>query len=98
MKISALNSVYSGCSLNTNQGKKMSRSPQYSQGTFKGQLGQATGAGLGALAGVAASLVLGPLASLVIAGIGLAGGGFIGDKIEDKLDDISDKKNSQNGG
>lgn len=58
--------------------------------TFKGEKGQAIGAALGMLAGVVASVAVGPLAALLISGAGLVGGSITGDKIEDKLDD--DKK------
>ena len=54
---------------------------------FKGYMGESAGSALGMLCGVAATFFTGPIAAVVIAGIGCVGGGIAGGKIEDKMNE-----------
>lgn len=82
MKISAVN--YNQCYTRKVASKNYHENKITQATTFKGETGQAAGAALGMLAGVAASFVVGPLVALAVAGVGLVGGGLAGDEIEER--------------
>ena len=89
MKVSAINSTnyYSNnCKPRCIKSNSIQHKP-----AFKGYMGESAGSALGMLCGVAATFFTGPIAAVVIAGIGCVGGGIAGGKIEDKLND-NDKK------
>ncbi len=88
MKISAINTMnYYSTNYKTKNLKTKEEPTPQNQPAFKGYFGESAGSALGMLAGVTATFFTGPIAAVIIAGVGCVGGGIAGGAIEDKMNE-----------